>query len=285
MPFVISSSGEGVDVLVVPGGPELPAPGWTVFEDSGIVEGNPDNGPTATVRFKVYWQDRISFVQQLLGFWSGAPPTSVSYVGPYRYPLSMNLLCTSVNSMVPHGKPIYDPAQGKPWLVKTFCIVEATFTRPAWQGVTSGGYFSITFGAGGEAFTLPETVYRFGDGTPTATPLGIIVPQAEITVKRFRMPFIPDQQVATLLATPLNNAPFQIGNNVYPAGTLLFSNGDSSTESDVLGNLTYTFDYRFLYKSINWNYSFHPDRTTGWASITDGNGNPPFQSGDFNILP
>jgi hypothetical protein len=187
--------------------------------------------------------------------------------------------------MTPHGKPIFDPIQGRPWLVKTFCIVEATFTRPTWQAATSGSYFSITWSGGGEVFTLPETVYQFGDGTPTATPLGIVVPQAEITVKRFRMPYIPDQQVAALLATPLNNAPFQIGYNIFPTGTLLFSNGSSTTESDVLGNLTFTFEYRFLYKSINWNFAFHPDRTTGWAPITDGNGAPPFQSGDFNILP
>lgn len=277
MPFIVTSGG-GVNVLTVPGG-------YSVMEDTGIIEANPEQGPTASVRYKCLAQDRYSFVKQLLGQWNGTPPSSFSYVGPFQYPPSPNLFCTSIDSIQFLGKPIPDSVAGLPYLVKKYAIVQANFTRPTWQPATSGGYFSITFAGSGEVFTVPETVYRFGDGTPTATPLGIQIPQAEIIVKRFRMPFIPDQEVFILLATPVNNAAFQIGNNIYPAGTLLFSAGNSTTESDVLGNLTYTFEYRFLARAVPWNYSFHPNRTTGFAAITDGNGNFPFTPGNFNILP
>jgi hypothetical protein len=280
MAFVVNNNGTTVN--------SLPVPFWIMW-DGGIQEANPETGPEATVRFKCHWDDRYALVNGLLGLWTGTPPNNIVYTGPFNYPPSPNLLCTAVSSIQPLGKPYYSflnyiglPTTG--WLARKYAIVTAHFTRPPWVSLETGGYFSINFAPAGEFLLLPDTTYQFADGTPDNTNVGILVAEAQITVRRFRMPFIPDQYVIQLLNT-LNNAPFQIGNNVYPMGTLLFMTGPSQTESDPLGNITYQFDYVFMYRAVNWNFDFYPDRTTGWALVTDGNGAPRYQYSNFNILP
>lgn len=284
MAFIVGPNG-GVNILLVPGGPQLPAPGYSVLEDTGLSEGNPDNGPFATVKYKCYSADRYSMAQQLLGKWTGTAPSNLLYIGPFEYPPSPNLLCTSIDSIEMHGKPIPDPFAGLPYLAKEFSIVTATFTRPTWEAATSGGYFEIIFGGSGQFYTVSETCYHFSnDNTPTPVPVGILLGAAQITVNRFRMPFVPDQ-VAMPLAGSINNAPFQIGNNVYATGTLLFQPGQSRTESDPLGNLTYQFSYNFYFRSQDWNKEFHPNGTSGWISIVDGTSAPRYAYNNFNILP
>lgn len=281
MPFIVSPGGGTTNTLPVP---------FSIMWDSGISEANPETGPQATVRFKCLWNDHYSLVQGLLGLWTGTPPSNTVYVGPYEYPPSPNLFCTSVSSIVGLGKPLViasnflNQTVGLPWITKQRAIVTAHFTRPQWQPATSGGYFSIQFSGAGEFLTLPETTYRFGDGTPTNTPIGVLIPEAQITVTRYRMSFLPDYYM-TLLCGQLNNTPFQIGNVTYAQGSLLFMPGNSSTESDVLGNLSYTAEYRFMFRPVDWNYYLHPNRTTGFAVVTDGNGNSPYQYANFNVLP
>lgn len=278
MPFIYGPAG-GVNVLSVPGG-------YTVMADMGITEANPETGPTASVIYKVQSADRYSFVQQLLGLWKGTAPSNVFYTGPYEYPASPNLLCTAVPSIVPFGKKLPDPLNpvGLPYLHAKQCLITAVFTRPPWQAATNQGYFSITFSAGGETLALAETTYQFGDGTPTATPVGIQLVVSNIIVTRYRMPFIPDAYSASLLGC-VNNAPFGIGWNTYNTGTLLYMGMNSEIESDPLGNITFQLQYIFSYRNIPWNYEYHPNRTTGWAPVTDGNGNFKYIPANFNILP
>ncbi len=278
MSFVIGPAGSS-NILSVPGG-------FQILWDSGITEAVPgEGGPIATVRYKLNrYTDRYSFTNQLLGLWTGTYPSSYFYVGPYAYPQSTNLVCTRIDSIDPFGHPAINATLGLPWLVTSQCIVQATFTRPQWQASLNGGYFAVTFQGGGEFFTVPETTYRFADSTPTATPIGVMVPQAEITVTRYRMPFVPDSIMIPLIGK-VNNAPFQILYNTYNTGTLLFSIGNSSVQSDPSGAITYQFEYKFSYREYPWNFYFHPDRTTGFALVTDGNGAPPYASASFEVLP
>jgi hypothetical protein len=269
--------GGGSNTLSVPGG-------YTILEDSGITEAITGDGPMATVKFKVLRAaDRYSFCQQLLGLWTGTPPGNIFYTLPYEYPPSPNLLCTQIPEIIGFDKPL-PLSVGLPWLFKKSTIVTAVFTRPPWQAATNAGFFSIDFSASGEFLTIPETTYRFGDGTPTMTPIGVVMPEAQITVTRHRMPFLPDQYAMPLIGT-INNAPFIIGWNTYPTSTLLFSGMTSEIAPDPLGNIAFTVKYIFTFRPVNWNYYLHPNRTTGFALITDGNGNSPYQFGNFNILP
>lgn len=277
MPFIILPGGGTVDVLSVPGG-------YTIMHDQGIFESNTEDGPMARVKYKVLnYDDRYSFVQQLLGIQTGSP-TAFVYIGPYAYPPSPNLICTSVESVEPFGKPRIIPTLGLPWLARKQAIVTAVFTRPPYQPSSTGGYFAVMFSGSGEFKTLPGTTFRFADGTPTNTPVGFIIGQAQITVRRFKLRYMPDFYFTPLIGQ-INNAPFQILQNVYPTDSLLFTVGNSTTEADVFGNITYTLDYVFTYRSVNWNFDYHPNRTTGWALITDGNGNPRYKEGNFDTLP
>lgn len=288
MPFIVSTSQQGSDVLSVPSG-------YEILYDSGlgIVEAVPGElGPQAIVKYRLYnSNERYSFVQQLLGQWTGVAPANILYIGPFAYPPSPNLVCTSVLSIESLGKFVpssitnfLNQSVGLPYWFGKGCVVTAQFTRPTWQAATSGGYFEIDFAGAGEILLAPETTYTFSDGTPTNTPVAINLQGAEINVTRYRMPFLPDQYMIAC-AGMLNNAPFQIGNNIYAEGTLLFAPGNSSTRSDPLGNLTYNAQYKFLYRYPGWNYSLHPNGTSGWEIVTDGNGNPPYQYANFNILP
>jgi hypothetical protein len=277
MGFILNNTGGTVN--------SLPGPYEVVF-DGGITEANPESGPTAQMIYNVPWDSHYAFAQSLLGQWTGTPPSTFVYTGPYQYPSSTNLMCTSISSIVPYGKPWVSRAipVALPFLPRQYCRITANFTRPPYQPAASGGYFKLTFSASGEFLTLPNTTYQWADGTPTNTSIGVLIPQAEITITRYKMPFIPDQVMIPLVGT-LNNAPFQIGNNTYPTGFLMFAIGNTETEADVVGNITFQVEYKFMYRPVDWNWYFKPDRTTGFALITDGNGNPPYAYSDFSVLP
>ncbi len=270
---------------LVPGGAPMPTipGGYTIMEDSGITEANPETGPIATVRFKILdAADRYSFVQQMLGLWSGSPPNTIIQQAPAAYPPSPNLLCTAIPSVEAFSKP-YPLSIGLPWLFGKQAIVVAVFTRPPWQAATNLGYFSINFSCAGQVDAIPDTVLKFGDGTPTTTPIGILNIVAQITVTRYRMPFLPDYYAAQLYGK-VNAYPFAIGWNTYAAGNLLFAGMDTETASDPLGNITFTVAYKFLFNSVPWNNALYPNGG-GYQPVTDGSGNPPYASGDFSLLP
>lgn len=282
MGFSLSNTGTFTNTLPVPFTIMTPP-----YGDEGIIESNPETGPEARVKFKCLWSDHYRLVQGLLGYQTSAPPANIVYTGPYSYPPSPQLLCTSVERIQGLGKylPFFNQnAAGIPWIARKKAIVTAVFRRPQWQGFNSSGFFSISLAGGGEFLTIPETTYRFADGTPTNTPIGIVLPQSEITVTRYRMGFIPDQYIDLLLGK-VNNAAFTIGWNTYPPGTLLFMPGNSQFDADVLGQVTYQVEYKFMRRPIEWNKCLHPNRTTGFATVTDGNGAPPYGSANFDILP
>lgn len=278
MGFSLTNTGTYTNTLPVP---------FTIMIDEGIQESNPETGPEARVKFKCLWSDHYALVQSLLGYQVSAPPSNIVYTGPYSYPPSPQLLCTSIERIQGLGKPLpffNQNAAGLPWIAPKKAIVTAVFRRPQWQGFNTGGFFSIGFAGGGEFLTIPETTYRFADGTPTNTPIGILIPQAEITVTRYRMGFLPDVQM--IAATGKINANlFKIGWTTYTPGSLLFMPGNSTVDADVTGQITYQVEYKFMFRPIEWNKFFHPNRTTGFATVTDGNGNPPYQSANFDLLP
>jgi hypothetical protein len=276
--FSLSNTGTYTNTLPVP---------FTIMIDEGIVEANPETGPEARVKFKCGWTDKYLLAQSLLGYQVSSPPANIVYTGPYSYPPSPQLLCTSIERIQGLGKPLpffWQNAAGLPWIAPRKAIVTAVFRRPSWQGFASSGFFSITFAGGGEFLTIPNTTYKFGDGTPTNTPIGVLLPQAEITVTRYRMGFLPDTYMIACTGF-VNNAPFTIGWNAYPAGTLLFMPGTSQVDADSLGNITYQVEYKFMYRPVPWNNFLHPNGTSGFVPVFDGNGNTVYASTNFEILP
>lgn len=263
----------------------------TILWNSGIVEGNPMDGPYAVVRFKCLTTDRVQLVKDLMGTSvkvTGTTGTAIVRTYPYTYPLSNNLICRSIDSIEMTGPPIV-LANGNPvWVGKKWSIVTARFSTayffPDNSDPSGQPYTQTTFDAAGEVLTLPNGTYKFSGGVPTQTPVGAIIGQMTISMKRFMLPYAPAQQVAALVGK-VNNAVVTIGGYAFAAGYLLFVGGPINLSSDTLGNVLYDAEYRMVYRQYPWNYALHPNGTTGWAAVTDGNGNGPYTPADFTTLP
>jgi hypothetical protein len=269
------------------GYPSVP---FAVMADSGISESvDPQGGPSATVKFKVLWENHYQFVRDLIGT-SVASGAAIVRTVPFQYPASPNLYCLSIPSIEGHGKPFlssFFPADGS-WIARKYAFVTAQFGVAPYSYDDSGPYgepwTTITFGSAGESQTLPDTVYKFSNGTPTQTPVGLLIPSTEITIKRFKMPYSPLEQV-TALVGKVNLTPVTLVDTTFDAGTLLFLGGNDEIGIDSIGNVTIDVEYRMSFRPINWNFYLHPNGTTGFALVTDGNSNPVYGAGEFNDLP
>lgn len=266
---------------------ELISVSYSIVADEGITLAYPNGVPQATVKFKTAWEDQHQLAKDLLGTSTQVGGATVR-TPPFAYPGNPLLYCTSIPRVSPTGGYFPLPNVGLPWLTRRKAITEAVFTALPFafnaNGPESEAWTSITFGTSGEFVTLPDSTYRFADGTPTNTPIGKVIPQIEVNVKRHFMPRLPVAEMAAL-AGKINNAVYQVGGYAFPVGTLLFGGGPSERNIDTAGNITQDVEYKFIYRPIHWNYYMHPNRTTGFAAITDGNGAGPYESGTFSSLP
>jgi hypothetical protein len=258
---------------------------YSTMYDQGISESTDEGGPRAVVRFKCLWDDHYQLVQDLVGAVRRSADTIIRDT-PFPYPANSKMYCTGIASVEGHGNGALSRFFPANWLPRRRAVVTANFSVPtfALPGNPGEAWTTVTFGASAEFLTLPGSTYRFADGTPTNTPIGKVIPTIEVNVKRHRMPYLPIAQIAATLGT-INNAPFQVAGFPFAAGTLLFVGGPSEIEADTTGTVTQTVEYRFLFRPINWNFYLHPNRTTGFAAVTDGSGNSPYLPGDFAVLP
>jgi hypothetical protein len=257
---------------------------FTIMVQDGIRERWASTGPTATVKFKCLWTDRYRLAQELVGT-SVAAGNQIIRVVPFAYPTSPNLFCMPDLDIEPHGKPIRESSG---WLSYKYAIVTANFGTPPYSfdnSDPSGKPWTVTnMDVGGEFLTLPGSTYRFPDGTPTNTPIGKVIPQVTFSLKRHWMPYLPVGEMLTLVGK-VNDASFDIGGFACPEGTLLFMAGPNDRQTDTTGSVTQEVQYKLVYRSVPWNFYLHPNRTSGFQAVTDGNGDPPYESGDFTILP
>lgn len=255
---------------------------------TGISEAYPAyRQPSATVVFTCAASDRFQLLQDLAGT-VVASGNNVIRTYPYQYPPSPNLICVAIQSIEFYGKPQLLPGLSLPWLARSRCKVTAQFGLPAWfqgnQDPSGQPYTTTSFSITGEKLTLPETTYTFPSGWPTNTPVGIDMPQANISLKRHQMPIVP-VSLAFPLIGKVNLSPVTLAGFSCAAGTVLFMGFNSTLTADVLGNVTYDVEYSLSYRPRPWNQFLSPDPTEGWAIPLDGSSNPVFQSGDFSTLP
>lgn len=256
-------------------------------QGGGFREGAPRDGPWAEVTFQCLWDDRYQLCLDLIGTWT----TNGSFVirqPAMQYPPAPQMFCTEIVDIQPLGKSIIPRGLGLPWLSRQIAIVTARFTIPLYtqDGSDQSGqaYTTLKASPAAEFLTIPDTTYWFADGTPMTAPFGIIIAQCEYVWQRHRMPFIPDTEMA-LLAGKVNSDYFAISRRFVAApGTVLFMPGTSEPVGNIQSMfiaeygfmLSYIIEYKFLWRSIPWNYFFHPNRTSGFQAVTDGNGNPPY---------
>jgi hypothetical protein len=258
----------------------------------GISEANPPGDPQATVVFKCYAADHLRLVQDLLGTVVPAQPTTTGPAivrnYPFIYPIGRNLIARSIDRIEFFGKPMPIPGVPLPWLWRQLARVTCRFGLPAWfqdnSDPSKQPYTTTSISLGAEFLTLPDTTYVFPSGTPTTTPIGMLMPQATINVKRHMMPFIPILAVFPFIGY-VNVAPVFFAGFACAAGTLLFQGFSSTLTADPTGNITYDIEYVFGYRPRPWNQFLSPNPTEGWAVPTDGSGNPVYPSADFTQIP
>lgn len=274
---------------------------FAVMADSGLQEGwDAETGGWATVKFKCAWDDRIQLVKDLTGTASytlpsgGGGPQLIAQF-PYRYPGSPNLWCRAIESIVPFGRPkmLAWPPLNK-WLAREEAIVTARFgyfpfTGPDPidnQGQTDASgkpYTSTSVQLSAEIATIPDFSLRFPDDVPNSTPFPIIVPQAQITFKRYMIPYLPIAEMLSILGC-VNGGPMRLGNFFCPTGTVLFCGGNSEITLNMDGIVLQTVDYQFQFRRYPWNQAIHPV-TAQWEYVTDQSGQNPYPTGNFSILP
>lgn len=257
-----------------------------VMSDSGIVEANPREGPVATVKLKCLTTDRYALIKGLVGSCTVAGST-ITRTYPFQYPPSPNLICRSIENIEMQGPPIL-LIPNSAWMGKQYSILTVRF-EPAWffndnSDPSGKPYTSTSLNMSAEAMTLPQSTYTFPSGAPTNTPVARQIPQIQISMRRFMLPFLPINEMAAILGR-VNDAVFTVGKLVCPIGTVLFMGGPSEFTADSGGVKTYTVTYEFLYRAIPWNQYMSPNPTEGYATPVDGTGNPVFPSGNFATLP
>jgi hypothetical protein len=255
----------------------------------GVSEAWPMDGATALVKFRCLTTNRYQLAIDLMGTTTRSGGT-YTRVPPFRYPPSPNLYCKAIESVEFTGKPTVLSGTSN-WVVGDHAILTARFATATWSADGSNDlsgqpYTTTTFDVGTEVLTTPQSVYKFA-GSPkvtTNTPTAIQIPLIHINLKRHMMPDIPVDIMETLVGK-VNSTIYTLGRFSFAAQTLLFLGGENTERSDTLGNRMYDCEYKFAYRSVGWNKSLHPNGTTGFADITDGNSNPPYPTGVLTLLP
>ena len=265
---------------------------YTIEAAEGITEGVEPDGPLAIVKFLCAWSDRYKLVQDLVGTATRSGNTIIR-ITPLQYPTSPNLYCRPDVRIEPFTKKFSGFVPGLTnWPMFTRARVIAKFGVPLWSFDGSGDpsgvpWTTTTVEPGGEFMTLPGSSSYFTDGTPTNTPIGLVIPMKTITFTRHWMPYIPLAEMDSIQGK-VNQANITIGDSVYPPETLLFQPGSCTQQRDTIGNVVNEVQYKFIHKPTNWNKFWHPKPGIGWDYVWDsktGSGNHPYQLGDFTILP
>lgn len=267
---------------------------FTILADSGVQEGGEVNAPTAQVKFKVAWADRVDFVKYVCGTTVGGPG-SITRTIPLYYPPNPNLYATRQHLIEPLGKLRSDP-EIDGWVCYDWAVVTINFAVPQYSYDFSPGggsstddasgvpWTTTTLDVSGEFLTLPESTYKFAGGIVVGAPVGKVIPQVGISFKRHWLPYLP-VAITFRLVGKLNDAPFNLGDFVAPIETLMFLGAPNVRQNDTAGNVSQEVEYKMVYRPISWNKFLHPDGTSGWQYIVDGGGNKVYELDDFSILP
>lgn len=257
---------------------------FTIVADSGIQEGGSLDTPQAVVKFKVAWSDRGGFLNFICGSTLGGPGSIIRSI-PAQYPPSPNLYATREFDIEPLGK--LQTLNG--WVTYPYAVITIKFAIPTYDfdgssDASGKPWTTTTFDVGGEFLTLPDSAYKFAGGVTAGGSVGKVIPQIAITLKKHWLPYLPVASMFNLVGK-VNNAPLNLGDFVAPAETLLFLGGTNSREANTAGGVSQEVDYKMTFRPVSWNMFIHPNGTSGFQYLSDGNGNHVYQLGDFTTLP
>jgi hypothetical protein len=179
---------------------------------------------------------------------------------------------------VTFGIPQFEQAPADPPSGGEVGATTNPFSVP-WTITTAQGYV--------EALLVPSSVYKFAGGQKTGVDTARKISHVKWTFRRLNLPIVGALDGNTLLSA-LNNLVGKVNANSWfgmAPESALFESYDIQRTANTDGSTSYELAYMFDWRGVNWNKALHPNGTTGYAYITDGNGDKPFETGDFTTLP
>jgi hypothetical protein len=173
------------------------------------------------------------------------------------------------------------PASGPPGGPYGYAEIKVGFRFPPFDPAGSD-YGSCSKSGASSFITLPNRVFRFGDGTPTGQDVGIWDAQVSFNYRRHWVANLPAaEDVVFGIMGSLNSDTF-LGR---APGTLLLLQPTTTAAVSTTGMvLASDLDVTMIYRPRGHNAFLHPDGTTGFAEVYDGNGDPPYPSTAFAPL-
>jgi hypothetical protein len=158
-----------------------------------------------------------------------------------------------------------------------YAQVDLTYSTPSYNMSGTDAFVTIEGEAGGQEVTVPFQSYSFSDGSKPEQPVGILVPNQQITMTYHRVPYV-DYSTFTGYAGTVNSATF-LG---LSAGYVLCNPIKWSTGITVGSLPLYEVTYSFSWRAVPWNKFLKADGT--YDTLTNSAGSPVFGSTDFNAL-
>ena len=195
---------------------------------------------------------------------------TVTRIVPLRFPDNTNLIARNIDVQLTG----YDSVNSTYSTAKM--MVE--FATPQWDMSGGSAFLTENLKFSSNFITLPGSAYKFGDGTVVTQDVGRYVPEVEWSVTSYMMPTLDTATIMSVVgcvnsATILGCAP----------NTLLF-NGVNSQRQTTTGFVnSYETQFSFVYRPVSWQMLMRPDGT-GFATVTDNNGNGIFPTADFSVL-
>lgn len=247
-----------------------------------IQELQDESGPEAHVEFIMRWDDRYTFVQNVLGT-STSVAGAVVRIPKLRYPPSPNLIAVAVTSI----RGIKASADTGGWPGQTLAAVTVVFRRPPysvygdeiWDG--SGRFYTVTrVKSSGEAFTPPTGAYYYeSTGTQVEeASIGVLRGRVEINLTRVQIPIGIMLPIVAQCQNKLNDVAVKISGQSFDRGQLLFASADFEPSADAAGSVVEDVHINIL-GNTDRDFNQYQTPTGDWDYIntaSDGSGDRPF---------
>lgn len=251
----------------------------------GLTEGIHEGGPYATKKYLCDWANRYQLANGMLGLVSGTGG-AISLFAPQQYPQSLNMWAREVY-IEGAGQPTQGPAQ----LQFPKAVVTVNYGVPKFGILPTPSisidpsnpiiYATQEIDIGMEQFNIPASAVQvLGPTAPLAKDVPVYFARAEIAITLHRFPWLPAPLIFGLVGN-LNSAKY-LGCDV---GKLRFNGGRTHLTASTDGTQTQDVTLSFSYRNVaRWDYTFHPNGTSGWVAVEDRNSNSLYTLSDLSVL-
>jgi len=276
--------------------------------DNSPKESFDDGSFTARRRFKVAWNDRLDFLQELYGGYKMVGGQFV-FVPRASYPPVPQAIVTNVEiEPYPPDKPsdqitaLSNGINGYPYAIvaATYKIKEdnsqSSANQPSLPSVPDGTFLTYSSDTGGEFLMTPGAAWKSSPGDKTLKDevgVPIFIGHEDFTLSWQRVARPPWAAMRDIRGH-VNASQFMI----YEAETVMYLGSRPSIEFQLQQPSTWKLEHRFSVKQIEktaspgsyvgWNHYWFDEAEAGehWLKLVDAEagGDSPYQTADFSKL-